>query len=443
CLPRVFSSNSDRSDMSRNNYNPSVEADAGAVQPAGAGAANYKGVRMRKWGKWVAEVRLPRCRERLWLGSYATAEEAARAFDAASFCLRGGSAATLNFPDSPPNIPSARNLTREQIREAAARYARERPSDDGRDELGVPARAMPAPSSGSREAEYPYSSSNNEEVIELLRLQPLDLQPPVWHGIMPSPLAEYDDEDGADLGRNGGDDTLWSYSMSEEGASSSGRPACRLRPTQIDPMSLDNNNPSVEVDAGAVKPAGAGAASYKGVRMRKWGKWVAEVRLPHSRERLWLGSYATAEEAARAFDAASFCLRGSDATLNFPGSPPNIPSAGNLTTEQIREAAARYAREGPSVDGRDELGVPARAILPAPSSGSREEEYRPHSSSNNEDILELLRRLPLDLQPPMWHGVMPGVLAEYDNDDDMGRNGGDDTLWSYSMSEEGSSSWRP
>lgn len=84
-------------------------------------------------------------------------------------------------------------------------------------------------------------------------------------------------------------------------------------------------------------------ARYKGVRMRKWGKWVAEVRLPNSRKRIWLGSYETAEMAARAYDAAVFCLRGASAKLNFPETPPEIPSAESLTPEQIRTAAARFA----------------------------------------------------------------------------------------------------
>lgn len=82
----------------------------------------YKGVRKRKWGKYVSEIRLPNCRERIWLGSYDSAEKAARAFDAALFCLRGPSAA-FNFPDHPPDISGGRSLTPPEIQAEAARYA--------------------------------------------------------------------------------------------------------------------------------------------------------------------------------------------------------------------------------------------------------------------------------------------------------------------------------
>ncbi|TKY71063.1 regulation of transcription [Spatholobus suberectus] len=59
---------------------------------------------------------------------------------------------------------------------------------------------------------------------------------------------------------------------------------------------------------------------FKGVRRRKWGKWVSEIRAPGTQERLWLGTYATPEAAAVAHDVAVYCLRRPSSLdkLNFP-----------------------------------------------------------------------------------------------------------------------------
>ncbi|WOL03903.1 ethylene-responsive transcription factor [Canna indica] len=88
------------------------------------------------------------------------------------------------------------------------------------------------------------------------------------------------------------------------------------------------------------------ARRFKGVRLRNWGSWVAEVRFPNSRERLWLGSYPTAEQAARAFDAAVYCLRGPGVEFNFPEQLPEIPDAGGLSRKEIRDVARQFAQLG-------------------------------------------------------------------------------------------------
>lgn len=119
----------------------------------------------------------------------------------------------------------------------------------------------------------------------------------------------------------------------------------QLKPTHLESNSTTNKKRTAQKrqQGEEAPPHRRRDNQFRGVRKRRWGRYVSEIRLPGQKTRIWLGSFGSAEMAARAYDSAALFLKGNLASLNFPDMAHSLPRPESSSRRDIQSAAAKAA----------------------------------------------------------------------------------------------------